>query len=159
MRQQSIRKYGLAATVAATLAMPVTAHYEGLRVKAFIDTLATSQPATICFGETLNVKMGDTKTVQECKDMLTMRLGYFAFQVDKIITVPMSPETHASLTSFTYNCGVECFKKSSIARLANSGKMREACDFLLKYNRAGGKVLNGLVKRREAERQLCLSGL
>jgi len=155
MRQQSIRKYGLAATVAATLAMPVTAHYEGLRVKAYLDPIKIP---TICFGETENVQMGDTKTVQECKDMLTMRLGYFAYQVDQIVTAPMSPETHASLTSFTYNCGVECFKKSSIARLANSGKMREACDFLLKYNRAGGKVLNGLVKRREAERALCLSG-
>jgi len=156
MRQQSIRKYGLAATVAATLAMPVTAHYEGLRVKAYLDPIKIP---TICFGETENVKLGDTKTVQECKDMLTMRLGYFAYQVDQIVTVPMSPETHASLASFTYNCGVECFKKSSIARLANSGKMREACDFLLKYNRAGGKVLNGLVKRREAERKLCLQSL
>lgn len=153
---QSVKMYGLAATLAATIAMPVTAHYEGLRVKAYLDPVAIP---TICFGETENVRLGDKRTAAECHDMLAMRLGYFSYNVDKVIEKPLPPETHAAMASLAYNIGVDAFKKSSVARLANEGKLKEACDAFKKFVYAGGKKLNGLVKRREAERKLCLRSL
>ncbi len=138
------------------LALPVTAHYEGLRTKAYLDPVGIP---TICYGETENVSLGQEKTVQECSDMLSARLGYFALNVDKMVTVDAPPEQLAAYSSFAYNIGLGAFKKSSVLRLANEGKRRESCDFLLKYVYAGGKIYSGLVKRRKAERELCLSGI
>lgn len=138
------------------LATPLVAQYEGLRTKAYLDPIGIP---TICYGETHDVRMGDVQTEANCKTMLTARLGTFAIAVDAIIQPEVKPEVLAAFSSLSYNIGIGAFQKSSVARLANEGKTREACDFMLKYRMAGGKVLPGLVKRREAERKLCLSGL
>lgn len=138
------------------LCTPLVAQYEGLRTKAYLDPVGIP---TICYGETLNVSLGDTQTEQNCKSMLTSRLGGFAIAVDAMVSPEVRPEVLAAFTSLSYNIGIGAFQKSSVLRLANEGKTREACDFMLKYNKAGGKVLAGLTKRREAERKLCLSGL
>lgn len=138
------------------LALPLTAHYEGLKTKAYLDPVGI---VTICYGETENVFIHDIKTEDECKEMLSARLGWFALQVDKLVTVDATPEQLAAYTSFTYNVGVNTFKKSSVLRLANEGKRKESCNFLTRYVYAGGKILPGLVKRREAEKRLCLDGI
>ena len=138
------------------LATPLVAQYEGLRTKAYLDPVGIP---TICYGETHDVQMGDVQTEENCKTMLTARLGTFAIAVDTIIQPEVKPEVLAAFSSLSYNIGIEAFQKSSVARLANEGKTREACDFMLRYKYAGGKVLPGLVKRREAERKLCLQGL
>lgn len=135
------------------LAMPLTAHYEGLRLKAYLDPVGIP---TICHGETLGVELGQEKTKAECDAMFEMRLGYFAAQVDAAISAKMSPQTHAALTSWTYNVGVGAMQKSTLVKLMNEGKTVQACNELLKWNKAGGRVFAGLTKRREAERQLCL---
>lgn len=138
------------------LATPLVAQYEGLRTKAYLDPIGIP---TICYGETLNVEMGDVQTEENCKTMLTARLGTFAIAVDAAIKPDVKPEVLAAFSSLAYNIGIGAFQKSSVARLANEGRTREACDFMLRYKYAGGKVLPGLVKRREAERKLCLSGV
>lgn len=152
------RGKGKSATAGAVLllATPFVAQYEGLRTKAYLDPIGIP---TICYGETHNVKIGDTQTVESCKTMLTARLGTFAIAVDYLVEPDIKPDMMAAFTSLSYNIGINAFRKSSVLRLANEGKFRESCDFMLKYVYAGGKKLNGLVKRREAERQLCLSGL
>lgn len=147
---------GAAAGAMLLIATPFVSDFEGLRTKAYRDAVGIP---TICYGETEGVKMGDTQTVESCGIMLKARLEMFGIAVDYIIEPPMSPSTHAAFTSLTYNIGIGAFQKSSVAKLYNAGKKREACDFMLKYNRAGGKVLAGLTRRREAERKLCLSGL
>lgn len=60
--------------------------------------------------------------------------------------------------SLAYNVGVGAFCKSSIAAYQNAGHNKDSCDRFLLYNRAGGKVVAGLTKRRQAERKLCLEG-
>ena len=62
-----------------------------------------------------------------------------------------------AIISLTYNIGVNGFKRSSVLRLLKQGDKQNAADAFLLWNMAGGKVLNGLVKRREKERQLFLS--
>lgn len=138
------------------LAAPLVAQYEGLRTKAYLDPIGIP---TICYGETNDVEMGDVQTEENCKTMLTARLGTFAIAVDGMVTPEVKPEVLAAFSSLAYNIGIGAFQKSSVLRLVNEGKTKEACDFMLKYRMAGGKVLPGLVKRREAERKLCLSGL
>lgn len=138
------------------LATPLVAQYEGLRTKAYLDPIGIP---TICYGETESVSMGNVKSKKECDNMLTARLGTFAIAVDAMVKPEVKPEVLAAFSSLAYNTGIGAFQKSSVLRLANEGRIREACDFMLKYRYAGGKVLAGLVKRREAERALCLSGL
>lgn len=138
------------------IATPFVTHYEGMKLKAYLDPIGV---VTICAGETEGVKMGQVQTLENCNTMLTSKLGMFGTGVDYMVKPEMSPQTHAAFTSFAYNVGIGAFQKSSVLRLYNEGKPIAACNFLTKYVYAGGKVLKGLVKRREAERDLCLSGL
>jgi len=55
-----------------------------------------------------------------------------------------------------YNVGIANFKKSTLLKKLNKGDYEEASNQLLRWTRAGGKVLNGLVRRREAEKELFL---
>jgi lysozyme len=153
--KKNAKKTGLAAMM--VIALPLTMNSEGLRLKAYLD--AGRKIPTICWGETENVKLGDVKTKEECDKTLAVRLAYFGQAVDYYITEPMSPKTHAALSSLTYNIGTDKFAKSTLVVLYNQGKKIEACDQLLRWVYAGGKKLNGLVKRRQEERALCLEGL
>lgn len=146
-------KKAATAGVVVALAMPFTAHHEGLRLKAYLDPIGIP---TICYGETLGVQLGQQKTKAECDALFEARLGVFAYAVDAAITPSMSPHTHAALTSWTYNVGIGAMQKSTLVRLMNEGRTVEACNELPKWNKAGGRVLTGLVKRREEERKLCL---
>lgn len=59
--------------------------------------------------------------------------------------------------SITFNVGCSKMKASTMFKYLNSGNYKAACNELPKWNKSGGKVLNGLVKRREKEKKLCLS--
>lgn len=160
---------GLAATqLAVTIALPLTAHYEGLRLKAYLDPVGIP---TICYGETENVKLGEEKTKEECNALFETRLGYFAFRVDRSVNVEMHPKMHAAMTSFTYNIGVGAFQKSAALRALNDGDYVKACNAIAtrisKPNGgcsgygcgwSGGKMWRGLQKRRIDEKNLCLEG-
>jgi lysozyme len=61
-----------------------------------------------------------------------------------------------ALVSFAYNCGVGALQRSPIRTAYNRGEIQTAADGFLKYVRGGGKILPGLVKRRNAERSLFL---
>lgn len=60
-------------------------------------------------------------------------------------------------TSITFNVGCSKMKSSTMFKHLNTGNYKAACNELPKWNKSGGKVLNGLVKRREKEKKLCLS--
>ena len=62
-----------------------------------------------------------------------------------------------AIVSLTYNIGASGFKRSSVLRLLKQGDKRNAGNAFLLWNMAGGKVLRGLVRRREKERKLFLS--
>lgn len=64
---QKNKKKGAGAAI--VLALPMVAHYEGLRTKAYLDAVGVP---TICWGETENVKLGDVKTKEECDKMLSL---------------------------------------------------------------------------------------
>jgi GH24 family phage-related lysozyme (muramidase) len=63
-----------------------------------------------------------------------------------------------ALVSFSYNCGLGSLQSSTLRMKFNRGDYSGAADEFLKWNKAGGKVLRGLERRREAERALFLSG-
>lgn len=131
------------------------ASFEGLRTVAYIDPIGIP---TVCFGETDGVRLGDRYSAEECRALLGGRVAEFGKAVDRCVTVDLPPARKAALVSFSYNVGVSAFCGSTLVRKLNAGDTVGACNELPKWNKAGGVVWPGLVKRREAERQLCLEG-
>lgn len=132
------------------------ASFEGLRTVAYMDPVGIP---TVCFGETDGVRLGDKYTAEECRAMLGGRVAEFGQAVDKCVTVPLPPARKAALVSFSYNVGVNSFCGSTLVRKLNNGDVYGACNELLRWTKAKGIELPGLVKRRQQERQLCLEGI
>ncbi len=153
------QKAGIAGAVCAAamaICLPFTAQNEGLKLKAYLDPAGIY---TVCYGETLNTTAGETKTPQECQGMLATRLGYFAWQVQSVVRVPMKPPMLAAYSDFSYNVGIAAFQKSTILKKLNSGDYSGACAGLLAWTRVKGVILPGLVRRRAAEYKLCMEGI
>ncbi|WP_244498376.1 lysozyme [Aureimonas ureilytica] len=140
-------------------AIGVVAAHEGLRTKAYIPI--PGDVPTICFGETRGVRIGDTKTVAECHAMLGPRLQEFETAIRACLTNPdaIPDKPYVAFLSVTYNIGSAGFCGSSMARLANAGDLRGACDALLLWDKSKGKRIPGLTRRRREEREMCLAGL
>lgn len=150
--QTSLR---IIAPAAIALAVTAVGFYEGLRQYPYRDPVGI---LTVCFGETSKVE-NRFYTERECRAMLDSRVKEFAAQVDALIAIPQPATRLAALTSFAYNVGLTNFAKSTLLDKLNRGDVVGACNQLPRWNKAKGRVLPGLVKRREAERQLCLKGL
>lgn len=158
----AVKKSGLVASSVLLIAAPFTASYEGLRLQAYLDPVGVP---TICHGETKDVELGQVKTKEECDAMFAARLGWFSYMVSTMIDYPMPDKTHAAFTSFSYNIGVNGFRKSRARALYNAGQFEEACDAMMGWYRAGGRDCRvrsnncyGLIVRRKAEVKLCKEG-
>ncbi|TIO39692.1 MAG: lysozyme, partial [Mesorhizobium sp.] len=92
---------------------------------------------------------------------LISRLAEFETGMRKCLASPdtIPDNAYAAFLSASYNIGTGAFCKSSMARRANAGDIRGACDALLAWDKAGGFRLPGLTKRRAKERELCLRGI
>tara|TARA_R110002110_G_scaffold415835_1_gene657206 strand:+ start:26492 stop:26956 length:465 start_codon:yes stop_codon:yes gene_type:complete len=148
-----IRRTGLA--LAATAGLIAT--FEGFRTVAYLDPVGIP---TACFGRTAGVQMGRQYTEAECEEYLFEEVVHFQREVRKRVDVPLTTGQLAAFTSFTYNVGVRNFETSTLRRKLNAGDYQGACNELLRWRyatKAGVKVeLPGLIRRREAERELCL---
>lgn len=143
--------------IAGSLAMAVSivGYFEGREVVGYLDPIGIP---TVCYGHTATAVVGKRLSDDECERLLRQDLGIALVAVDKQLP-GLPPATRAAFGSFTYNVGVGAFNTSTLLKRAKAGKMTEACDQLLRWTYAGGRQLKGLVIRREAERELCLSGL
>jgi lysozyme len=148
---------GAAAVVIAT-ATPFIAKWEGLETTAYRDIVGVP---TVCYGETRGVKMGDTYTKAECMEMLKVAVGEYYSKIEPCMTnkdIPVGVQ--ASLLELAYNVGTGATCKSTMMRLANQGKYKEACRELDKWVKAGGQTVRGLQNRRaDSKINLCLKGL
>ena len=142
--------------IAATMAVSLIGSAEGLRQNAYPDPATRGEPWTICYGHTGHVTPGEHKSLAECKRLLLADLNTFDNAIEKCIHVPMTDGQEVAFLSLAYNIGSGGFCKSSIARYMNAGNTKQACNDLLKFNRAAGIVFPGLTRRREKERELCL---
>lgn len=125
--------------------------FEGFRDTAY---LCPAGVWTIGYGTTENVCQGDMITKQEAQDALMDDLIEASDAIDKLVTVPLTQEQYDALTSFIYNAGRDAFRKSTMLRLLNTGDYEGAAEQFPRWNKAGGRVLAGLARRREAERQV-----
>lgn len=128
--------------------------YEGVRLEAY---LCPAGVPTIGYGHTVGVKMGDRITLAQAEQMLIDDLAIYEVGVQSLVKVPLKQGQFDALVSFAFNLGLGALRGSTLMRMLNQGDYAGAADQFLRWNKAGGKVLNGLVKRREAERALFIS--
>lgn len=143
------------AVMAAAIAL--VSAWEGVRTVAYQDIVGVP---TVCFGETRGVKMGDRYSMDECRAMLGDALVEFETGMRKCLTNPDSipDKSYVAFLSLSYNIGTGAFCKSTVARRANAGDIKGACNAIPAWNRAGGKVVKGLTNRRAEEQKICLKG-
>lgn len=137
------------------LLISVVAGFEGVSLVAYRDPVGVY---TICYGETDGVGKGDRYSLQQCKDMLEKSLQKYIAGINRCVKVPLPEKRWVALVSFSYNVGIQGACRSSVVRHINAGRTREGCDALLQWTRAG-LYPRLLLKRRQAERQLCLAEL
>lgn len=104
------------------------------------------------------VKMGDPGiTLEQAESLLVHHLQVAEATVRSLVKVPLNQNQFDALVSFVYNLGAGNFGSSTLLKKINSGCFSCAAKEFGRWNRAGGKVLNGLTKRREKERSLFMS--
>lgn len=134
------------------LATPVVYKYEGEIRRGYYDPIGI---VTACVGHVKTARIGKTYTAEECRALLVKDLEEHNAGLIQCVKVPMSDHVHASLLSFTFNVGIGAVCGSTLMRKLNAGDTAGACAELSRWTFAGGKQLNGLIKRRAAERALC----
>lgn len=133
----------------------LVAKFEGCQLKAY---RCPAGVWTIGYGHTENVKEGDMlSSKKEAQELLLKDLERYAAYVnrliaDKTIVFSVNQNMFDALTSFVYNCG-----PGNLKTLVNGRDAETIAQKILLYDKCNGKVLNGLSRRRKAERKLFLS--
>lgn len=126
--------------------------WEAFRGDAYNDGVGTT---TIGFGTTAGVKPGDKITVERALAAALADANKHGEAIKKCIKVPLFQHEWDSFNSVAYNIGPTAFCNSTLVKKLNAGDYAGACAEISRWNKAGGKVLRGLVKRRAAERAMC----
>lgn len=145
----------------ATKGIELIKEFEGCRLTAY------KCPAgvwTIGYGHTGMVDgkliaSGMTITAAKATELLKKDLAEFEAAVNGCVTAPITQNMFDALVSFSFNVGAGALRRSTLLKKLNAKDYDGAADELPKWNKAGGKVLNGLVRRRMAERELFLTGV
>lgn len=142
------------------IAVPFVGKWEGLELVAYRDLVGV---LTVCYGETKGVRAGDRYTRAECDAMLARELLAYRRGLHPAIdpgarAAHLAPLRDVAFVSLAYNVGVSAASGSTAVRRLNAGDIAGACEALTWWNKAGGRVIRGLVNRRTDERALCLAG-
>jgi lysozyme len=132
--------------------------FEGFRAKAY---RCPASVWTIGYGHTSmagkpDVKPGMVISKAEGDRILMNDLRVYEAGVRSAIKVNLTPNQYSACVSLCYNIGVGAFRRSSVARFCNRSQWKNAADAFALWNKAGGRVLPGLVRRRAAEAALFL---
>lgn len=141
-------------------ALRLIKEFEGFEAEAYKDPVGI---VTIGYGTTaaagvgISPKPGDKITEAQATDYLKRAVDKFAAQILPKITRTPTGNQFGAMVSLAYNIGPGAFNKSTVLRRFNAGDIQGAADAFLMWNKAGGKVLAGLTRRRKAERELFLT--
>ena len=129
--------------------------FEGLRLEAY---LCPAGVWTIGYGHTKGVKKGQVITQLEADNLLKEDLSSFEKGVTSLIKSNINQNQFDSLVSFAFNLGLANLKSSTLLKKVNSNSNdRTIVDEFIKWIYAGGKPLEGLKRRRQAEAYLYFS--
>lgn len=133
--------------------------YEGFRSKPY---KCPAGVPTIGYGNTFykdgkSVKMTDKPiTMEEASELLAVVVNEFSTNVNALLKVKLNQNQFDAIVDFAYNVGIGNLKKSTLLKKINVKSFVEASNQFIRWNKAGGKVLAGLTKRRNEEKELFL---
>lgn len=131
--------------------------FEGLSLTAY---LCPAKVPTIGYGNTYyesgrKVQMGDVITQERAKILFAYIVDSFAVQVRQALKVTLNENQFSALVCFAYNVGIANLRSSTLLKKVNEKPTDTNIQAeFLRWNKAGGKVLNGLTRRREHEAHL-----
>lgn len=130
-------------------------HFEGLYLKAY---LCPANVWTIGYGHTKSAKKGQVIDADRAEKLLQWDMQKFEDGVTKLVKVPLKQREFDALVSFSFNVGLGALKRSTLLKKLNKGDRKGAAKEFKRWNKGGGRVLKGLVRRRAAERELFETG-
>lgn len=140
---------------ALDLAIPLIQKFEGCRLEAYPDPGTGGDPWTIGWGSTgPGIKKGVKWTQEQADSHFKAHVQEFADKVAKLVKVPLAPHQMAALISLAYNIGTGALGSSTLLRMVNALNFDGAAQQFARWNRAGGKAMAGLTRRRNAEAAL-----
>lgn len=140
--------------------LKMLAHHEGVRQKPYkcpagLWTVGVGH--LIGDGKSLPDSWNRTFSLEEVYAILAKDVERFERGVERYITIPLKQGEFDAIVSFAFNLGLGTLQKSTLRQKLNRGDKEGAIESLLKYNKAGGKILKGLDNRRKDEAALFLS--
>lgn len=131
--------------------------FEGFCPAAYPDPATGADPWTIGYGFTKDVQPGDSITREAAEERLRREVAEFEGGVLTACNRMPKPNQLAAMVCLAFNIGLGNFRSSTVLRRHNSGETFAAANAFLLWNRAAGRVMQGLINRREAERSLYLA--
>lgn len=140
----------------STNGMELLAEFEDLRLNAYLDSagIPTIGFGTIQYPNGKKVKMGDKITKEQALEYKKYDLHRFEKAVNEYVKVPLTQNQHDALVLLSYNIGTNALKNSTLLKKLNNKDYNGAAEQFLVWNKAGGKKVQGLVNRRQKEKQL-----
>ena len=126
-------------------------HFEGCELESY---LCSAGVLTIGYGTTKNVVEGMKISQHQAEELLMKDLEEFEEYVVDLIDVPLEQNQFDALVAWTYNLGPTNLKTSTLRKVLNKGAYDDVAEQIKRWNKANGKVLKGLVRRRNAEAEL-----
>tara|TARA_R100000231_G_scaffold53798_1_gene45228 strand:- start:290 stop:733 length:444 start_codon:yes stop_codon:yes gene_type:complete len=122
--------------------------FEGCKLQAYQDSVGVW---TIGYGHTKDVQEGLKITQEEAEVMLQEEMPEYEEYVKKYVTHPLEQHQFDALVCWTYNLGPNNLRNSTMLTVLNQGRLSDVSFEMQRWNKAGGEVLKGLVRRRKAE--------
>ncbi len=122
--------------------------FEGCELEAY---RCAANVLTIGYGSTKDVKEGDSITQEEADALLLHEMNEYEGYVKDSVTVDLDQNQFDALVSWVFNLGPSNLKASTMLKVLNNKEFEEVPSQIKRWNKAGGKVLQGLIRRREAE--------
>lgn len=157
MARPLIKKLAVTLAVSALGVLGILRH-EGNESRVYLDPVGVP---TVCAGHTATLHrqdVGKAYSQNQCAALLAADTQVAQQAIARLVKVPLSQEQYDALVSFTFNVGGGALAKSTLLARANAGECMAAGAEFPRWNKAKGRVLPGLTKRRAWERSLWESG-
>lgn len=130
----------------------IVEYFEGRRYVAYPDPATGGAPWTLGIGSTLGVVPGMTWTDEQIDQRFAEDIARFEAGVTRALKLPPSQSQFDAMVALAFNVGVSAFTNSTLVRMFNMNQMDAAADQFLRWDKAAGKSMKGLRRRRAAER-------
>ena len=122
--------------------------FEGCETTAYQDSVGVW---TIGFGHTKGVEEGQTCSIEDAESMLANEMDEYEGYINNMVKVDLQQHEFDALVAWVYNLGPTNLGESTMLKVLNGGQFDRVPEEMNRWTRAGGKILEGLVRRRQAE--------